>query len=174
MVAQPPAHGFREAADRVVEQIRTRYVPRHRRHVRRENHAQPLFKIVHEQLAAFAGEDALDGAPVVCEVAEHVREPPVDGADLPRKIVRLFVRYLVREHMVKDFGADFPQQLVLRVKVRVKGASADVRPVNDVLHRDIGIALGFKQRGKRRKNGVPRFPLPSVHLNAPFGMFRAD
>ena len=98
-------------------------------------------------------------------MVEHMREPLVNGAALTRKVMRFFVRHFGGEYMVKDFGADFPQQIILRVEVRVKGASADVRAVNDVLHGNAGIALCFEQRSKRLKYGDPRFSLAPVQTN---------
>lgn len=66
-------------------------------------------------------------------------------------------------NMVKQLFAQRLQQRVLCLKVGVKCASADVGPVDDLLHRDAAVILTVQQRGKSLEDRCPGFLLSPVH-----------
>ena len=55
------------------------------------------------------------------------------------------------------------QQRVLCLEMRIEGCSANIRPVDDLLHGDLRIAFLFQQPGEGPKDGLPGFSLPAVH-----------
>lgn len=69
----------------------------------------------------------------------------------------------LRKDMVEDIRTHGAEQLVLSLKVGIKGASADICFVDDLLHRDVFKAFLFQQAAKGTINRVSGFLLPSVH-----------
>ena len=58
-------------------------------------------------------------------------------------------------NVLKQFLAHRFQKGVLGFKMGIEGAAADVRHIQDFLHRDVAVALLFQQGAKGHKNGRP-------------------
>ena len=65
--------------------------------------------------------------------------------------------------MLEQRGAHFSQKLVLGLEMVIKGSPAYVRPVYDVLHRDLMIAFLCEKLVEGRENRGSCFFLPSIH-----------
>ena len=126
-----------------------------------------------EGFSALARKDALHHLFVVEQVAEDVGNLFFEGG-ISRKGVRLF-RPVGDEDVSEKIGAFRAQELVFRRKVFVKGASADVRFVDDVLYRNFRVVLSDDERVEGGENRLPRLCDPSVRksllISAQFCVF---
>jgi len=103
---------------------------------------------------------------------ENVGDLGLDDAAAAREIVRALLLQLRGEDMLEDLRAQRAQQLVLRAEVRVEGAAPDVGLVDDLLHRDIGIALSLQQAGKGVEYRLSGLFLSAIHGSPSRTFFR--
>ena len=75
----------------------------------------------------------------------------------------MFLGQFLRKDMVENVRTHGAEQLILGLEVGIKGASADVGFVNDLLHCDVFKALLLQQAAKGPEDRVPGFLLSSVH-----------
>ena len=72
------------------------------------------------------------------------------------------------ENMAEQFFAEFLQKIILGFKVRVKGGSSHIRPVDNFSHRNLAEIFFGKQLRKGVKNSLPGFSLASIHMHSPY------
>ena len=82
-------------------------------------------------------------------------------------MIRL-LRKPVAEYMLEKIRAHFLKQIVLRFKMGIECASANVCLVNDFLNGEGFKSLIFKELTQRVKYGFFGFLLPSVHGYPPY------
>lgn len=69
------------------------------------------------------------------------------------------------KNMAKQFPAKLPEQIFLCFKMGIKGGSAHIGFLNDLLHGDMGKILFRQECSKGLKDSLPGFALSSVHNN---------
>lgn len=124
-------------------------------------------EVAQKQFAALAGKHTGDVLAVFVQVPENV------GHHIHR---RFCTHQLVAElchvpgaddHMVKNIGAQLPQQIILGFEMGIEGGAAHICGINNVLHCDTAVAFLGKQPVEGLENGISGFLLATIHKYLP-------
>ena len=83
------------------------------------------------------------------------------------KIMRWFAHEIIGEDVFKDLTAKRVQQLVLSLKMSVKGTAPNVCGIKNILHRNLFISFVLQEKGECCENGISRLFLSSIHIASP-------
>lgn len=81
---------------------------------------------------------------MIPEMVEHVGHRSRQISVTGRKVVRFLHFRVAGKHMVKQLLTQFPQQIILGGKMRVKSRPPYIRPINDFLNRNLAVAFPFQ------------------------------
>ena len=155
-VDDPPFDGFGEAADEVVEQkISGCFIGKINPAAQKEI-PHVAAERLHEQFAAFAGQDPSQIAPMLAEMIEDVAEFQLEIFAPEENAAFGFLREFLREDMVEDVGAQRAEKFILGFEMGIEGAASDVGFIDDLLNGDALIALFLQKPAESLGGGWQR------------------
>lgn len=174
IIFQPPAHHADKAAGNVADKKIFRYLRYFEPVGTSDDDAQVFLHIFAEEAqkerAFVIIDDTQIVLPLVAQMIKDMRDTVFRrGLDVG-KIMGAAGRYSMTENMLEEHQAHFTRQLVLRFKVAVKGAAADIGGVDNILDADFFVAVLGKQAHKGVDNGLSCSGLASVHRVTPVRM----
>lgn len=174
IIFQPPAHHADKAAGDVADKKIFRYLRYFEPIGACDDDAQVFLHIFAEEAqkerAFVIIDDAQVVLPFVAQMIKNMRDTVFRrGLDVG-KIMGAAGRYSMTENMLEEHQAHFTRQLVLRFKVAVKGAAADIGGIDNILDADFFVAVLSKQAHEGVDDGLSCFCLASVHSVTPVRM----
>lgn len=166
IVADPPLNHIDKAAGYVVDQE----IPGYRGEGWLLRLGDPLteqaveisFEILEKKIPAFTGKDADNVFLAVPQMEENVGDDVRGGAAGQGEVMRRLYIEAAGDDMIKNVGTQFLEQVVLGLKVGVKGGAAHIGLVNDVLHGDLAVTFAGEKLAEGAEDRRPGFLLPSV------------
>ena len=94
---------------------------------------------------------------------QEVQEDGVGRLAIRVQSVRVRAVHCAADDVAEKLLAQSLEEIVLRFEVRVEGRASDVGAVDDLLHRDLVVALFCRKLAESGKDRRLRLFLPSVH-----------
>ena len=136
---------------------------------------EAVFEIAEEEVAALTGEQAQDIPVVLLQVLQQMEKDGSRRFSIGISPVGMGMVQSRADDVGKQLRAQFPEQVILGLKMGIEGGAPHVGSVDDLLHGDFVIALLGEQLTEGIKDRLSGLFLPPVHSilqNSFFGLFR--